>query len=79
MGLLRPVIFQDGIAYGDAFVANVGPRVVAGTRDEFADDLLAFVTKRTAEGIVCTIALHARGSGNTCLVIHRLRGKPSKV
>jgi hypothetical protein len=32
VGLLIPVIFQNGVAYGDAFVADVGTRIVAERR-----------------------------------------------
>jgi hypothetical protein len=51
------VVLNDGIAYGDAFVANIGARIIAGGGDEFANYILTLVTKRTAEGIVRSGAL----------------------
>jgi hypothetical protein len=27
------IIFEDGIADGDAFIADIGPRIIAGRRD----------------------------------------------
>jgi hypothetical protein len=53
------IIFYDRVAYGDAFVADIGTRVVTGGGDELTDNVLAFVTERTAEGIVCC-ALQAK-------------------
>jgi len=46
------VVLNDGIADGDAFIADVSSRIVAGRRNKFADDVLALMTERTAEGIV---------------------------
>jgi hypothetical protein len=54
-----PIIFNDRVTNGDAFVTNVGAWVVTGGGDELTDNVLAFVTERTAEGIVCC-ALQAK-------------------
>ncbi len=53
------IIFNDRVAYGDAFVANIGAWVVTGGGDELTDHILTFMTERTAEGIVCC-ALQAK-------------------
>jgi hypothetical protein len=47
-GSLNLVVFQDGIANGDALVADVRPRIVAGRRDQLADYVLALMAKGTA-------------------------------
>ena len=49
----RAVIFQDGIADRYALVANVGPRIIAGGRNQFRDRVLRFVAERTAQDFVC--------------------------
>jgi hypothetical protein len=46
------VVFEDGIANGDALIADIRPRVVAGRGDEFANYVLALMAKRTAQSIV---------------------------
>jgi len=40
VALLMPVVLNDGIAYRDAFVADIGARIVAGGRDELANYIL---------------------------------------
>ena len=52
IALLMPVVFDDRIADCNAFVADVGARIIAGGGDQFTDDVLAFMTERTTEGIV---------------------------
>jgi hypothetical protein len=42
------VVFEDGIADGNALVADVGARVVAGGGDELSDYVLALMTERTS-------------------------------
>jgi hypothetical protein len=41
------VVFQDRITYRDAFIADIGPRVVARGGDELSDYVLTLMTKRT--------------------------------
>jgi hypothetical protein len=53
------VIFDDRITNRDAFIADVGSRIIARGRNKFANYVLAFVAKRTAEGIVRSGALQA--------------------
>ena len=52
--LLMPVVLQNGVANGNALVADVRTRIVAGGRDQLPNNILAFVAERTAEGIVGT-------------------------
>ncbi len=42
------VVFQNRVADGDALVADVRPRIVAGGRDQLSDYVLALVAKGTA-------------------------------
>ena len=49
---LRPrrfVVFEDGVADGDALVADVGARIIAGRRNQFCDGVLRLVAERAAE------------------------------
>jgi hypothetical protein len=57
--LFVAIILNDRIAYRDTFIADVCPGIVAGGGDELSDYILAFVTERTAEGIVRSGALQA--------------------
>jgi hypothetical protein len=57
------VVLNDGIAYGDAFVTDVGAGIIAWGGDEFANYILTLVTKRTAEGIVRSSALQEGSPG----------------
>jgi len=41
------VVLEDGIADGDALVANVCPGIVTGRGNELPDYVLTFVAKRT--------------------------------
>jgi hypothetical protein len=63
VALVMPVVLDDRIAHRDAFIADVGTRIVAGGRDKLPYNVLALVTERTAEGIVRSGALQA-GSPN---------------
>jgi hypothetical protein len=56
--LLRPVILKDGIADGDALVANVGARIVGGRGDQLTNNILAFMAERTTQRIIGTYTLH---------------------
>jgi len=56
--LLIPVVFKDGIADGNALIADVGAWVIRGGRDQFTNNILAFMAKRTTEGIVGAGTLH---------------------
>jgi hypothetical protein len=59
VALFMAIVLDDRIAYRDTFIANVCPGIIAGGGDEFANYILTFVTKRTAEGIVRSGALQA--------------------
>jgi hypothetical protein len=41
------IVFQNGIADRNAFVADVGAGIVAGGGNQFADYVLALMAKRT--------------------------------
>ena len=43
--LILAIVFQDGIAYGDALISNVGSRVIAGGGDQLTYDILTLVAK----------------------------------
>jgi hypothetical protein len=53
------VVFEDGIADGDALIADIRPRVVAGRGDELTDNVLALMAKRAAQSIVRSGTLQA--------------------
>jgi hypothetical protein len=53
------VVFQDGIADGDALIADIRPRIVAGRGDELTNYVLALMAKRTAQSIVGSGTLQA--------------------
>jgi hypothetical protein len=53
------VVFQNGIADGNALIANIRPRVIAGRGDELANYVLALMAKRTAQSIVGSGTLQA--------------------
>ena len=60
VGLLVLVVFQNGVAYGDALIADVGSRIVAERgRDQLSDDILALMTKRATQRFVRRGTLHA--------------------
>ena len=59
VALIVTIVFNDRIAYSDAFVADVCPGIVTRRRNELTDNVLAFVTKRTAKGIVGSGALQS--------------------
>jgi hypothetical protein len=42
------VVFEDGVADGDALVADVRARIVAGRRDQLGDGVLRFMAERAA-------------------------------
>jgi len=48
VGVFLTVVFQDGIAYGDAFVADVSSWVITGGGYELTNYVLTLMTKRTA-------------------------------
>jgi hypothetical protein len=41
------IVFQNRVADGDTFIANVCPCVIAGGRNQLTDYVLALMTKRT--------------------------------
>uniref|UniRef100_Q01W14 Uncharacterized protein n=1 Tax=Solibacter usitatus (strain Ellin6076) TaxID=234267 RepID=Q01W14_SOLUE len=47
----RVAVFQNGGANGDALVTDAGPRVVAGTRNQFGHGVLRFAAERTREDV----------------------------
>ena len=51
-GSCRAVIFQDGIADCHALIANIGPRVIAGGRDQLGHRVLRLMTERTTQHLV---------------------------
>jgi hypothetical protein len=53
------IVFNDGITYRNAFITDIRTRIIARRGDELTNYILAFVTKRTAEGIVGSGALQA--------------------
>jgi hypothetical protein len=53
------IVFNDRVADGNAFVADIRARVIAWGRNKFANYVLAFVAEGTAEGIVRSGALQA--------------------
>src|SRR5215470_978177 len=56
--LLIAVVFQDRVADGDTLVADVSAWVIRGRGDQLTNNILAFVAKRTTEGIVGAGTLH---------------------
>src|ERR1019366_8638001 len=50
----RAVVLQNGVADGNALIANVGSRVVGGRRDQLGNSVLRLVAKRTAQYFVGT-------------------------
>jgi len=56
--MLLAVVFQNRVAYGDALVTNIRPRIVTWGRDEFPDYILALMAKRTSQCFVGTGSLH---------------------
>src|SRR3954462_10482142 len=50
------IVFQDGVADGDALVANVSPRIIARRGDEFGNSVLRFMAERTTKCFVRTRA-----------------------
>src|SRR5271166_2617413 len=59
IGLLVEVEFQNRTAYRNAFVTNVGARVIARRGNESLDNALTLVAKRAARRIVRFSAFHA--------------------
>jgi hypothetical protein len=53
------VVFQNGIADGNALIADICPRVIAGRGDELTNYVLALMAKRTAQSIVGSGTLQA--------------------
>jgi hypothetical protein len=52
--LIVTIVLQNRIAYGDAFVANVGTWVIVGRGDELADYVLTLMTERTTQCVIGT-------------------------
>jgi hypothetical protein len=50
--LVVPVVFKDGIANRDAFIADISARIIAGGRNQLADDILTLVAKRTPQRLI---------------------------
>jgi hypothetical protein len=47
--LILAIVFQDRIAYGDTFIADVGSRVIAGGGDQLTYDVLTLMAKRATQ------------------------------
>jgi hypothetical protein len=67
-GSLDLVVFENGIADGDALVANVGSRILAWAGDQLAHNVLGLMTKAAAECFVAGRSFHlsapcGRGGG----------------
>jgi len=58
-GSLGPVVFQDRVTDRNTFVTYVCPRIIAGGRYQFPDNVLTLMTKRTAKSLVRSCTLHA--------------------
>src|SRR5678815_4276451 len=56
--LLIAVVLENRVADGNALIADVGARVIRGGGDQFTNDILTFMTKRTAKGIIGAGTLH---------------------
>jgi hypothetical protein len=53
-----PVVVQDGIADGDAFITDVGAGVIRWGGNQLTNNVLAFMAERTAKRIVGASSLH---------------------
>jgi hypothetical protein len=58
-GRFGPVVLQDGVADGNTFITYVRPRIVAGGRNQFPDNVLTLMAERTAKSLVRSCTLHA--------------------
>jgi hypothetical protein len=47
-GRFRLIVIENRIANGNAFITDIGPRVLARRRYQFANNILALVTEGTA-------------------------------
>ena len=56
--LLIAVILEDRVADGNALIADIGAWVILRRRDQFTNNILAFMAKRATEGIVGAGTLH---------------------
>ena len=46
------IVFQDRVANCDALVADIGPRIVAGRRDQFGYGILRLMAERATQNLV---------------------------
>jgi len=58
-GRFCPIIFEDGITNGDAFIAYIRSRIVARRRYQLPHDILTLMAERTAKSLVRSRTLHA--------------------
>ncbi len=56
------VVLENRIANGDTFVADVGPGIIAGRRNQFGDSILGLVAKRAAQNFIRTRPSHVTPS-----------------
>ena len=56
--LLIAVVLEDRVTDGNALIVDVGAWVIRGGGDQFTNNILAFMTERTSEGIVGAGTLH---------------------
>src|ERR1700758_5706960 len=70
---IAAVVLENRVAYRDAFIADVGPGIIAGRRDQFGHSVLRLVTERAAQ---CFFRSRARFHGWTtprCLFLNSAR------
>jgi hypothetical protein len=56
---LRLIILKNRVADGNAFITDVGARIIARRRYQFANYILAFVTKGASQGVIRSSTLQA--------------------
>jgi hypothetical protein len=59
-GLVSFIVFKDGIANRDTFVADVRARIIAGGRNQFPDYILTFMAERAAKRLIGSGPLQTR-------------------
>src|SRR5580698_9718020 len=58
-GGLRLVVLEDRVANRNAFVADIGPRVIARRRNQLTDNILTLVAEGTSQCLVRSSSLQA--------------------
>src|SRR5947208_12653259 len=57
-GQVGLVILEDGVANGNALIANIGSRIIAGGGNQLTDNILTLMAKRTPQCIIRSGTLH---------------------